>query len=95
MAKKAAGKKLRNCIAQIRRRKGLSVEEATKKFQAERFAEDMDFIKRAEAGENILLTDAQTIAMALGVGLEDLYPASSTDESKRKIKKQRHLVALK
>lgn len=76
---KATAEKARNRITKIRRKKGLSLDDLARRFQRARakanFETDLEFVKRAEAGENIyLIPDGQALARALRVTVDDLYP---------------------
>ena len=70
--------KAKNQIRKIRRMRGWTLTELTKSFQVRRneanLAADFDFVKRAEAGENIPLEDVQALAKALGVKQDAIYP---------------------
>ncbi len=74
----AKSQSVANKIRKIRRAKGMTFEDLTKRYQRERskitFKDDLEFVKRAEAGEDITLNHAKALAKALGVKIDFLYP---------------------
>ena len=69
---------VKNRVRATRRKKGMTIEQFTKRFQRarnrENFEEDLGFIRRVEAGEEVQTRTAWMLADALSVKVSVLYP---------------------